>query len=355
MKAVDRNVEKLRSLGLSVVAFGVVLAILVLGKSFLVPLAIAVLFWHLLEAIINDLGRLAISRFRLPRWFAAVLAIGLILLFLYVITIVLLSQADAIANAWPRYVERVKSTIAGLADWLGEGPSAKLRETIGKIDIARQTAGIFASAQSLVTDIVVVFLYVAFLFVERRYINDKIGALFLDTRVARDAEKMFSAISVGIRRYVWIKTLIGVTTGVLSYAVLRATGVDFAETCALLIFLLYYIPYVGAALGVIFPALITLVQFDTIEPFLVVMLGLAAIYAIVGNFVEPMVMGKSFNMSAFAIVLSLTFWGTVWGVVGMFLSVPIMVVTMIVCANVPSWRWASILLSKDGRTSDGSR
>jgi AI-2 transport protein TqsA len=112
---------------------------------------------------------------------------------------------------------------------------------------------------------------------------------------------------------------------------------------------------VGAALGVIFPAMITLVQFDTIEPFLVVVLGLAAIYAIVGNFVEPMVMGKSFNMSAFAIVLSLTFWGTIWGVVGMFLSVPIMVVTMIVCANVPSWRWASILLSKDGRTSEGSR
>jgi predicted PurR-regulated permease PerM len=68
-----------------------------------------------------------------------------------------------------------------------------------------------------------------------------------------------------------------------------------------------------------------------------------------------MMMGKSFNMSAFAIVLSLTFWGTIWGVVGMFLSVPIMVVTMIVCANVPSWRWASILLSKDGRISDGSR
>ena len=72
MTAISHNVEKLRSFGLSVVAFGVVLAILVLGKSFLVPLAIAILLWHLLEALIDDLGRLTISRFRLPRWFATI-------------------------------------------------------------------------------------------------------------------------------------------------------------------------------------------------------------------------------------------------------------------------------------------
>jgi predicted PurR-regulated permease PerM len=62
-----------------------------------------------------------------------------------------------------------------------------------------------------------------------------------------------------------------------------------------------------------------------------------------------MLMGHSLNMSPFAIILSLAFWGTIWGVVGMFLSVPIMVLVMIVCAHVPSWRWIAILLSKDGR------
>jgi len=96
------------------------------------------------------------------------------------------------------------------------------------------------------------------------------------------------------------------------------------------------------------------VQFDTIESVLGVAFGLTAIYAIIGNAVEPLLMRKSLNISAFGIVLSLTFWGTIWGVVGMFLSVPIMVVTMIVCANVPSWRWVSILLSKDGRINVAS-
>ena len=353
MKAIDRNIEKISSVSLSVVAVGVILAVLVIGKSFLVPLAIAILIWHLLEALINDFGRLTIGRFRLPRWFATVLAIGMILVILYTITIVLLGQADAIANAWPRYAERMKSIIAGLADWFGQGPSAKIREEMGKFDFTKPAADVFTSAQSLVVNIGLVFLYVAFLFGERRYINDKLGGLFTDAKATRDTEQMLSAISSGIRRYIWLKTLMSVMTGALSYAVLRAMGVDFAETWALLIFLLYYIPIVGPVLGVIFPALITWVQFDAIESFLGVAFGLTAIYAIVGNAVEPMLMRKSLNLSAFAIVLSLTFWGTIWGVVGMFLSVPIMVVTMIVCANVPSWRWASILLSKDGRISYG--
>jgi AI-2 transport protein TqsA len=325
-----------------VVALGVVLAFLVIGKSFLVPLAIAILIWHLLEALINDINCLKIGRFRLPRWFATILAIGLILLILYVITI------------WPRYVARMKSIVAGLADWFGQGPSAKIREEISKFDVTRPAADVFTSAQSFVVNVVLVFLYVAFLFSERRYINDKLGALFTDDKVAHDTEKMLSAISLGIRRYIWLKSLMSAITGLLSYAVLRVIGVDFAETWALLIFLLYYIPTVGPVLGVIFPALITWVQFDTIESVLGVAFGLTAIYAIVGNAVEPLLMRKSLNISAFGIVLSLTFWGTIWGVVGMFLSVPIMVVTMIVCANVPSWRWVSILLSKDGRINVAS-
>jgi AI-2 transport protein TqsA len=197
MKAIDRSIEKLRSVSLSVVALGVVLAVLVIGKSFLVPLAIAILIWHLLEALINDFGRLTIGRFWLPRWLATVLAIGLILLILYVITIVLLGQADAIANAWPRYIARMKSIIAGLADWFGQGPSAKIREEIAKFDVTRQAAGVFTSAQSLVVNVVLVFLYVAFLFGGRRYINDKLGALFTDVKVASDTEKMLSAISLG--------------------------------------------------------------------------------------------------------------------------------------------------------------
>jgi AI-2 transport protein TqsA len=343
------DTETLRSIGISVIAIGVVVAGLVLGRSFLIPLAIAVLLWNLLEALIGGFARIGVGRVRLPRWFAGILSIATVGLVLYVVAIILLAQGDAIANAWPRYQERLTSIFADLAQWLGPEYSAKAREVLGKIDVAGHAAGVFVTAQSLILNAVLVVLYVGFLLAERRYVSDKIAAMFPDGARAREMDRMLSAISDGIRRYIWIKTLISVLTATLSYAVLRGVGVDFAETWALLIFVLNYIPNVGSIVGVVFPTLLALVQFDTIAPFFTIAIGLTTIQLIIGNIVDPMLTGRSLNMSSFAIILLLAFWGTIWGVVGMFLSVPIMMLIMIICANVPSWRWVAILLSKDGR------
>jgi AI-2 transport protein TqsA len=352
---VTNNDTELRSIALSVIALGVVVAGLVLGSSFLVPLAIAVLLWNLLEALIDGFCRIDFGRFRLPRWFAAFLAIGAVVLLLYLIAVVLLGQADAVAAALPHYEERTKSIVAGLADWLGPAQSTKVKALLSKIDVAGQVAGVFASTQSFILSVVLVVLYVGFLLSERGYVGDKIAAIFPVGDQAREIDRILSAISGRIRRYIWIKTVISVVTSGLSYVVLRWMGVDFAETWALLIFFLNYIPNVGSVLGVAFPALLALVQFDTIQPFLGIALGLTGIHLFIGNVVEPLLMGSSLNMSSFAIILSLTFWGTIWGVVGMFLSVPIMVLVMIVCANMPNWRWVAILLSEDGRIETAPR
>jgi AI-2 transport protein TqsA len=68
----------------------------------------------------------------------------------------------------------------------------------------------------------------------------------------------------------------------------------------------------------------------------------------VGNLIEPHLMGRSLNLSPFVIILSLTFWGAIWGIVGMFLAVPIMVMVMIVCSHVPLLHPVAVLLSRDG-------
>src|SRR4029079_15653480 len=116
--------------------------------------------------------------------------------------------------------------------------SAKVGEVIGRVDMTKHAAGVFVTAQSLLLNAILIVLYVGFLMGERRYVSQKIAALFPDGPQARDTDKMLSAISGGIRRYIWIKTLISLLTGALSYAVLRGLGVDFAETWALLIFFL---------------------------------------------------------------------------------------------------------------------
>ena len=343
------DTETLRNVGISIIAIGVVVAGLVLGSSFLIPLAIAFLLWNLLEALIDGFARIEVGRLRLPRWLAGVLSVAAVGLVLYLVALILLAQGEAIAVAWPRYEERLKSIVADFAQWLGPAYSAKVREVLGKIELTKHAAGVFATAQSLILNSILVVLYVGFLLAERDQVSQKIASLFPDRTQAREIDRMLSAISDGIRRYIWIKTLVSIITGGLSYGVLRSLGVDFAETWSLLIFLLNYIPNVGSVVGVIFPTLLALVQFDTLGPFFIIAVGLTAIQMIIGNVVDPMLMGRSLNMSSFAILLLLTFWGTVWGVVGMFLSVPLMMVIMIVCANVQSWRWVAILLSKDGR------
>ncbi len=114
-----------------------------------------------------------------------------------------------------------------------------------------------------------------------------------------------------------------------------------------MIFALNYIPYIGAWLGVIFPALLALVQFDTLTPFLVTTAALTAIQFTGGSIIEPRLMGTGLNVSPVFMLLSLALWGMVWGVVGMFLAVPMMVVVMIVCSHIEATRPIAVLLSAD--------
>ncbi len=105
MRAAD-DTERLRNLGLAVIVLGVVITGLVLGRPLLIPLAIAVLLWTLLEAMIQGFARVSIGSFRLPRWLATILGIATVAVGLY---LVLLGQADALSAAWPRYVACLSS------------------------------------------------------------------------------------------------------------------------------------------------------------------------------------------------------------------------------------------------------
>ena len=89
-------------------------------------------------------------------------------------------------------------------------------------------------------------------------------------------------------------------------------------------------------------------QFDTFLPFLIVTPSLAVVQVFIGNFLEPMLMGSSLNISPFATLVSLAVWGSIWGIPGMFLCVPITVIAMIVFAYFPRTRPIAVMLSTDG-------
>ena len=143
--------------------------------------------------------------------------------------------------------------------------------------------------------------------------------------------------------------MLAIVTSSLAYAVMRWVGVDFAGFWAVMVFFLYYIPTVGSILAIVAPALLTLVQFDHLTPFLIVLIVIGTIQIVTANVIEPAIMGRSLNLSPLVVILSLMVWGTMWGVVGMFLCVPIMVVLLIVLAHFETTRPVAILLSADGR------
>ena len=160
---------------------------------------------------------------------------------------------------------------------------------------------------------------------------------------------MLHQIDRDIRRYVRIKTTLATLTSALAYAVMAWVGVDFAGFWAVMVFFFYYIPTIGSILAIVAPALLTLVQFDHLTPFLIVLLVIGTIQIVMANVIEPAIMGRSLNLSPLVVIVSLMVWGTIWGVVGMFLCMPIMVVLMIVFAHFETTRPVAVLLSADGR------
>ncbi len=354
MNTVVDSQNKITNAAIVTVAVGVIFAGLILGKSWLIPLVLAILIWNLLEAVIANISKISIGDLFMPRWIGLIIAIAIVSLSFLVIIQILLSQGEAINKAWPNYVDRFQTILSGLLNWIGHDATATVQKLIDRMDFLSQLPNLLGSMQSILATVGLIVIYVAFLLAERGFGDRKFKALFTKEEDAKRFGEILKTISNSIRRYIWIKTIMSLVTAALSYALLKYVTVDFPETWALLIMILNYIPTIGSIIGVIFPSILALVQFDTFGPFLTIVVGLTTIQMLVGNIIDPMFMGRSLNISSFTIMATLTLWGLMWGVLGMFLAVPITVVVMIITANIPSWRWFAILLSKDGRIGENS-
>ena len=319
---------------------------LVYGRPFLIPIVIAILITILVGAGADRLKRLG-----LPEPLASMSAIIILLVGIGVVFNVLSAQADSVALAWPRYVERLNIMGDQLLRWAGPQVAGKVTDALANLDLMRQVPGLAGSAGGFLVNLVLVIIYVGFLLAERGRLSGKINLLFSNTEHAGEMQHAVTAIDESIRRYLLIKTIMSLLTSGVSYAVLKSIGVDFAETWALIIFLLNYIPSIGAIVGVVFPALLALVQFDTQWQFLIIAALLAGAQLIIGNIIEPSLMGRTLNLSPFVVIASLAFWAMIWGIVGAFLSVPLTTALIIVCSHIPSLRWVAILLSAGPRTT----
>jgi predicted PurR-regulated permease PerM len=344
MLANSRNGGRLSGVASVLLTIAIVILGLVYGRDFLVPIVIALLISTLIGASADRLERLG-----LPGFAATFAAVLIVLVVIAAVFNVLAGQVDAVNQAWPRYVERFNALTNSALSWLGPTISAKITDALNTLDLMRQVPGLLGSAGGFLANLALVAIYVGFMLAERGRLAAKIENLFVNPRRSARMQRAASDISASIRRYIWIKTIMSLLTAAVSYVVLKALGVDFAETWTLLIFLLNYIPSIGSVLGVVFPALLALLQFDTIWQFFFIAILLAGTHLIIGNIIEPTFMGRTLNLSPFVVIASLAFWGMIWGIVGAFLSVPLTTALVIACSHVPTFRWIAVLLSADGR------
>jgi predicted PurR-regulated permease PerM len=126
-------------------------------------------------------------------------------------------------------------------------------------------------------------------------------------------------------------------------------GLELAAFWAMLIWLLNYVPYIGSFLGVLFPVTMAIVQFADVNTVLMLLLALTAMQFVIGNFLDPYLLGNSLNLSPFVILVSLTVWSGLWGIPGAFLAVPITAIMAIVFSEFAGTRPVAVFLSQSGR------
>ncbi|SFU13116.1 AI-2E family transporter [Sedimentitalea nanhaiensis] len=319
------------------------------GAGFLVPLALATLVFVLITAVRDRVAVMSLGGRTPPPWLGYLLGSLLVFSGLFAVVYVLGSQATQFARALSSYENQLDSALARIAGLIGADLVSFIRVNLIQIDMSRIAVSAFGGASSFFTTFLLICLYVAFMISERKAMAQKLQIITRDERQQQETSTILHAVSVSLQRYIGIKSFISAVTALFSYGVFRLLGLEFAETWAVLTFALNFIPSIGSVLAVILPSLVAIVQYDSITPFLVIVLGCGTVQFLIGNFVDPALTGKSLNISPLMVILTLTFWSAIWGIMGAFLSVPLTVCLLIVFSQIPATRPIAILLSKDGR------
>ncbi|MEC9266644.1 MAG: AI-2E family transporter [Pseudomonadota bacterium] len=322
--------------------------LMVIAEAILLPFVIAIFIVILLDSLAVRITRLSIAGRSLPAWAAMTLSILIFILAFVALGNLIRSNIAAVSAAVPEYEENIRALVdKGLA-LVGATELPSIRDLIDQIDVGKTLGSTVSALASVTGNALTVLFYVVFILLEQVTFGRKVEALFTKTDDRARAREMIGRITKDIQTYIGLKTFVSAITGVLSYIVMALVGVDFAGFWAVLIFILNYIPYVGSLAGVAFPAVLTLVQFTSPIPFVITTVVLAGVQLVVGNAIEPRLMGRSLNLSPLVILLSLAVFGQIWGIVGMVLSMPFMVIAMIVCAGFQATRPIAVVLSATG-------
>lgn len=325
-------------------AAGLVLGML---KPILLPFVIAVFLGKIFAPLME-----ALRRRKVPDGVAIVLVLVLVSVGLLLFSWLLYSTAESFTRALPRYQARLASLTGEVSGWLSSSfPSVAERVQAWKWDEAVEVSsltGVLATTLGsflvFFNDAFLILLFLVFLLAGSDGFPRKLERALTPERALRVGTVMRN-IQREVRKYLVMKTLANLLNGILVTVLLAAFGVDFPLLWGFLTFVAHYIPNLGAVLSVGLPAVFFFLQFESPGRALLVTLLNLALQFVIGNVVEPRLMGSSLDLSPLLVLASLIFWGWLWGPWGMILAVPITSTLKIICANVEPLKPLAVLMS----------
>lgn len=340
--------------GAKFLLYGAASVILIAGmkqaSSLIVPFLMAVFI-----AIIFEPPIIWMQKRNIPFVFSLIIVVAFMAITAFLLGSIVGSSFKDFSDAMPVYEERVKLQIDALMNWLGEGELAFLKGEInGSFDpaIALKFASSLANGLSgVLANTLLILITVIFILMEVERFPAKLKMIVSapDQSLSR-----FRNIAMSVNRYLMLKTLTSLLTGVLVTVGLLFIGVDFAIIWGVLAFCLNFIPNVGSIIAAVPAILLVWVQLGSLSVLWTSILYLF-VNNFVGNYIEPKYMGKGLGLSPLVVFVSLIFWGWIFGPVGMFLSVPLTMAAKIIFESDDDSRWIAVLLDADATESSNEK
>ncbi len=328
---------------LTIIAVGGVLRI---TATIVQPLVIALLLSFVLSPLVEFLRRLHIP------WLVSILiVIALLLGFGTLIALILYSSVQSVVRRLPGYIDRLLLLVRQLIEALELPP-----EILSEFDLTRQIGGYLVSFSgsflSVLGSLTMVLIFLLFLLLEKPYLRPKVMEALESART----EKIWRIVghtNAQIGRYLSVKLIVSLATGLLVWGAFSLIGVEFAFIWGATSFLFNFIPSIGSILIGAASFLFALVQFyPDPNPILAAGISMLTIQLVLGNVIDPKLQGDRLKISPVVILFSLLFWGWLWGIIGLFLAVPLTVAMKIVFENIPGFEFLGVLM---GRTETEGR
>lgn len=355
----ERLLKQIKTL-LSAILVVIVMAICKVTGDVSITIVLSLFLFILMLPIVNSL-----EKAKFPSWLATLIAVLIVVVLMLAVVMFLFYTVDVLVRKVPTYASKLNDLDVFLKGLLGKWfdiPEDVSVFSIMKIDwvggvIMPALRSVSSSAVGIGRNVLVTLLMSVFLLLERHTLIPKITYAASKDKEGR-VQAIWDRINRQVSKYIGIKTIVSVITGALFYIVGKSVGLDFAFLWGVLAVVMNFIPTIGSIVITVLTIFMAVVQFlPNWTPILIVAAGTILTQNIIGNIIDPRLQGNQLNLSPFVILVALSVFGYVWGIVGMFLAVPLLSVLQIVFANMEETKPIAILMSSGNsfRTETGAK